>query len=102
MPGPDEMKGKLLCRICGRPLREHDTIGPCPEAGIDGRVLKVTMGSVIDAYTSTLTCAERRGTDAGYHRHNRNREAPCDECREAHREVSRQQYWTNKKERQDA
>jgi hypothetical protein len=36
------------------------------------------------ACEGTATTKRQTGTDAGYNRHRRRREPPCDECRSAH------------------
>lgn len=27
-------RGRIMCKVCGEPLRDHDRIGPCPKAGV--------------------------------------------------------------------
>ena len=97
----DRGNGILRCNICGEPYRDHDTIGPCPEVGELGRVLRVPLDRAMIAHAGASACGDKYGTDAGYHRHNRNREKPCEPCRKAHAERSRRDY-ERKKEKANA
>ena len=93
----DDMRGKLLCGICGRPLKDHNQIGPCPEAGEKGRVLL----QVIDAIQNrpvTDICGDLKGTYSGYQKHLRKKQAACEPCKDAKREYQREYYHAKQKE----